>query len=219
VERLKKEEVDEEALRKALEKSEYGTCPICGDPPKEIHYNGLPLVQCEHNYEKDGYRHTWSLETGLTDMQQRKRDQTQYLKDNPEIAEEEKAKTKEKFKPQSFRYPLERETIHLQLSKRVIKAVSALQSLESINVKGYDQEGNCISFDMSRGWYSEEVSKKDPDVSWWSRETISKISFQLEEKVWKIDHVNKVKVNCNTSDEKELQRMREFLESLTEETK
>lgn len=221
VERLKREEDQEKQLKDALAKSKHTKCPVCKTEPDGTAYRGLPWVRCKG---KDFTHHTWSLDSGLTEEQVAEQERQQYLKENPEEAKKEKSEVAKRFEPQSFRYPLSVDDIREKLAQRIIKMVSGFDSVEQIRVIGKrvrqdngQEVVENIDLDLSNEdrtnmWYSEDVYT--PGKSRWSRDHINQVHFNIEPKEWKTDSVNKVKVNCQTTDKDKIKAIRTFIDDL-----
>jgi len=214
VQRLRQDEEKEALFKKAVEESSHRKCPVCKAEAESTAWESLPWVKCAG---QGGYmNHTFSLDSGLTQEQEAERDRKQHLKDHPEEAAEKKKEAAKKFEPKSFRYPMTKEDIRVLLAKRIIKKVAAFDTLQQIRVTGKQGEKS-VSIELSSDfgvnmYYSEDKYTQDEDT--WTRLDIESTSFGIEPKIWKTDNVNKVKINCNTTNKAEMQKIKTFLDDL-----
>lgn len=122
----------EEKLRKAVEASQYKTCPECGAKPERETYQGLPWVVCETGKGK-WQTHVWNLETGQTEQQYREALRRREREAKKAEAGEE---PKPKQPPQSFRYTATPEEMGRKLTKRVLETMRDVATIETFRVTG-----------------------------------------------------------------------------------
>jgi len=214
-----------EILRKHVEAGDFKVCPECAADPRGESYHGFPWVNCPTG---GCSRSAWNLETGATYPPMKKAES--------DLTEEEKTlrseAARERSKPKSFRYPVTKDVIRGKLAKLIIKAVSGYVDLNRVNISGVDAEGKEIHFDMSsddgvtmsfhKNVYDPRPDPGDDedehdfyDAGRWTRKNEGEsIYFNIEPKEWKRDKKNLVKVNVNSSDPEQLQKVRDFLDGL-----
>lgn len=215
----------QEKMRKDfLEKmatSKFPKCPLCGEDPENFHFHEQTWV---YHY-KEG-RHTWNLETGETWEQKEKREREEYLKAHPEEAEKIKKEFEEKFKPRGFRYPMNVVQLHRLLEERVLHLLKDMKFLHSVNLTAEYGDGRVIRIEMGDASgkstsYTETLygaEKMGKSRLWshptWDRMTLGSVHFFVEEKEWKTDKENKIRVDCGTNDEEEMQAIKDWIDAL-----
>lgn len=187
----------------------------CGADPEGTHWRDLPWVY--HYHERE--RHTWNVETGETWEQREKREHEEELKKHPELADAEKKKLRDRFKPRGFRYPLGIPQIHRLLEERILKRIKEVKFVESIHVTAEFPDGRSLSIDLSdplgqsMGYY-EAIYSPGKGERLWDRKQEAKISFRVEAKEWKSDKANKVKVDVGDNDEEWIQKVKDWIVAL-----
>jgi len=180
---LRKQAEDKRKLAEAVQKAKFPKCLRCGKSPGQIHYKGLPWVNCGSGE----WRHEWNLETGKTLYQEER------------ISQKNLSGETEERVSRTLRCSHTVKELHTVFAERLKELVPKLDSISSLKVSGV-LEGSEFHIDLTS--YSQSMSISMHRGHIWS-------GFRAEEHDYKTGEKSAVQVN----DPKEIDLVRELIDN------